>query len=254
MNSGAVIAALLDRHSVEKGEWAVFRELSDSTGSLRRRSIDLFAINCWPSGGFRTIAYEVKVSKSDFMHEINDPTKRKSAEQFAGECYFATPANLVKPDEIPENWGLVEVSGRGCVCKKVAAQRKIEILPIHFVASLARRVSDPKPPWPQGLWKYEGKELDQDQLLEAAKISKESVYRKAEAESYRKAEKDLSKRYLRAVESESHLIRHFGQDYKPDDIQKLISGSSQLSKNDLNSLLYAHQNIGSLLRKHGISC
>ena len=67
-------------------EWAFFSELRVGTGyatykhrkgsalSVEQR-IDVWAMNLWPSKKFKRIAYEIKVSKSDFKREIEDPKK-----------------------------------------------------------------------------------------------------------------------------------------------------------------------------------
>ena len=147
--------ALLARHPVEKGEWAVFREMATSTGGYGRK-MDLFAVSCWPSSHWRTVAYEVKRTRGDFKREIEDPSKRGDAERVEGECYFATPPGLLKVDEVPEGWGLVECGAGGARVLKHASQRTIEPWPLAFCAAIARRSCDPKPPWPVGVWRAVG--------------------------------------------------------------------------------------------------
>lgn len=121
-------------------------------------------MHTWPSKGFRTIAFEVKVSRSDFAREINNPRKRKGAELFANECYFVVPNGLVAIEEVPATWGLMTVDAAGTIKRvKVAQQRSVGDLPMSFVASLARRSSDPKPDEtvPAKAWLYEGRSLDE---------------------------------------------------------------------------------------------
>lgn len=63
------------RHKYPTSEWDTFVELRDGTGSYGRRYIDFFAFNLWPSKKFWKVAYEIKVLRSDFTKELNDPTK-----------------------------------------------------------------------------------------------------------------------------------------------------------------------------------
>jgi len=153
-----IIAA---RHDETKGEWACFRELATGTGlGHPGRYADLFALNCYPSKGFRAVVYEVKESRADFKREIADMTKRAPWETLAHECYFATPPGLVKVDEVPEGWGLVEV-GEAVRVVKIARQRAPEPWPLTFCAALARRSADPaQKRMTTATWKYEGKDLD----------------------------------------------------------------------------------------------
>lgn len=154
------------RHNEEKGEWACFRELATGTGHSGHagRTADLFALNCYPSKGFRAIVYEVKVSRSDFKREIEDMTKRRPWEKIAHECYFATTPGLVKPDEVPEGWGLVEVGAEVRVIK-VATQRTPEPWPMTFMAAIARRSADAaQPRASKAVWRLLGQDITGEQL------------------------------------------------------------------------------------------
>lgn len=166
-----VILELL-RHRHPKPEWATFAELATATGgTYRARYIDFYAVNVWPSKRYVKIAYEIKVSRSDFFREIDDPTKREPAERVSDECYFVTPAGLVQPDEVPAGWGLIELVANGLRRKKGATQRNVTELPIQFVASLARQSSLPEPAFPAATWLMAGQELSEEDLIAAAALA-----------------------------------------------------------------------------------
>lgn len=154
--------------SAHQGGWALFSEFRCGTGfrDHQRRAyklagdpgddglinpetrIDLYAVNLWPSKGCHLLAYEVKVSRSDFLSELKHPEKRAQALRISTEFYFATPQGLVQPDEIPEECGLVEVRygprGRPYTERVVAAPVR-ELGPIHWrtFAAMAARATDP---------------------------------------------------------------------------------------------------------------
>ena len=91
-------------------EWLFLRELRVGTG-IRRSSLqrlDAFALNSLPHTGMRRICYEVKTSRADFLGELKHPLKRRIGMRYSNEFYFVTPADLVKPAEIPPECGLVE--------------------------------------------------------------------------------------------------------------------------------------------------
>lgn len=162
---------LQERHAAP--EWAFFSELPDRTGFDQVRTFDAWAMAVWPSLGFKTVGYEIKVSRADFAREVLKPTKRTPMEQVSNECFFATPAGLLKPDEVPEGWGLIEATGGEepkLRVKKHAQSRTIDPLPPGFIASLARRSSDPPPPLPVAAWRTAGRVLtlaDLDRLVTA---------------------------------------------------------------------------------------
>lgn len=150
-------------------DWATFSELADGTGMSFGGRIDFYAMHLWPSKKYLKIAYEIKVSRGDFMRELDNPRKRESAEKYADECYFAAPGNLLHPDEMPDGWGLIEADRGGLKVKKRARQKEVKDLPLSFVAALARRSTEPSSPLPDVFWRYLGEELSLDQLIQASK-------------------------------------------------------------------------------------
>jgi len=54
-------------------------------------------------------AFEVKVSRSDFLREIKDARKRHRALLVSNEFWFAAPPGLISVNELPPEAGLIEV-------------------------------------------------------------------------------------------------------------------------------------------------
>lgn len=145
-----VIEALTRRYSTTKG-WVHVTEVCQSTGRVlhlddewlsANRRIDFFALNTWPSNHYERVACEVKVSRSDFLRELDEPTKRRGAELLSHRFYFATPSGMVRPEEIPSGCGLIEVNGAGTHIRKQAPKREPYDMPVGFVASLLRVASE----------------------------------------------------------------------------------------------------------------
>lgn len=78
-------------------------------GAAQMRRIDLWTIDPGPATGCRTASYEIKVSRSDFLGELKQPNKQRSARLFSDEFWYAAPEGLIKPEEVPDWAGLVEV-------------------------------------------------------------------------------------------------------------------------------------------------
>jgi len=161
MDADDVYEALKRRHQLP--EWVLVRELRLGTAfemdkeewdkwlatdhkswpryhMLQR--IDAWALNCYKSKQFRRIAYEIKVTHSDFVQEIRDPTKRRPAQKVSDYFYFAAPRGVIAPVEVPEDCGLVVVyeSGHSRILKR-APRLEPERLDWQFVASLVRNIS-----------------------------------------------------------------------------------------------------------------
>jgi hypothetical protein len=142
MTSDEVAAALKLRYP--SPEWASFFELRTGTGALADRSLDFWAMNCFPSKGFLTVAAEIKVSRGDFFKELADPKKVQKTRDAAMESYYVCPAGLIQPGEVPEGFGLLEVVANGTLRVKARAPQKAQALAFSptFMASVLRRVTD----------------------------------------------------------------------------------------------------------------
>ncbi|WP_407310969.1 hypothetical protein [Desulfosporosinus sp. SB140] len=146
LNAKIILKALRERHP-EK-EWAFFEELRAGTGYRNvekginpEQRFDAWAINLYPSKKFLRIVYEIKVSRSDFLHELKNPEKRSQALQMSNCFYFVTPAGLIKPEELPPEVGLIEVKNENESRVKVQAPFREDTEPTwQFLASIARRI------------------------------------------------------------------------------------------------------------------
>jgi hypothetical protein len=147
-----VILKALRRRHLEK-EWAFFEELRAGTGYRKswastgpvpdnpHQRFDAWAINLYLSKNFLRVAYEIKVSRSDFLYELKHPEKREQALQLSNCFYFVAPVGLIKPEELPPEAGLIEVKDEWESRLKVRALIRPGNMPTwQFFASIARRM------------------------------------------------------------------------------------------------------------------
>lgn len=108
MTSEDIKKALQQRYS-NISQYVTISEFRPGTGYglNSERYIDFYVIDCW--GSHKAMAFEIKVSRSDFLSEIKKPEKRRLALHFSHEFYFAAPVGMIKPDELPPECGLLEV-------------------------------------------------------------------------------------------------------------------------------------------------
>ncbi|MFN3169274.1 MAG: hypothetical protein ACE37E_01115 [Hyphomicrobiales bacterium] len=116
--------------------------MADDTGTRGRRYADAVAMSIWPSRGYSLQGFEVKVSRSDFISEMKDPTKADAVGQYCDLWWLVTPSKLVAPEELPETWGLMELTGAGLRVKKQAPKREPATPTRGFMAALLRRGQD----------------------------------------------------------------------------------------------------------------
>lgn len=137
MTTSKDIVSLL-RQKYQRG-WLFITELRRSPGWVVDRTIDVFVMHQWPSEGFKRIAYEVKVSKSDFQREIKQPQKRKSFREMCNEFYFIAPVGIIEAEKVPTDCGLIEVTPEGKFIKTVDSPWLESNPDWNIVAALVRR-------------------------------------------------------------------------------------------------------------------
>jgi len=126
-------------------EWRIFPEVRNGTGWARESGrADAVAMNMWPSGGYAIHGIEIKVSRNDWLQESRNPAKNEGVRQFCDEWWIAVPdASIVKPCELPIEWGLLEVTAeRSRVVVKAPTRINPTPLDRGFAAVLIRSAAD----------------------------------------------------------------------------------------------------------------
>src|ERR1700685_1915350 len=59
-----------------------------------------------------SVLVECKVTRADFLADRAKPFRSKPARGVGCERFYLTPANLLRPEELPACWGLLEIRGR----------------------------------------------------------------------------------------------------------------------------------------------
>ncbi len=106
-------------------------------------SLDFFAMHTWPSQKFKRIAFEVKVTRSDFKNEVKKPWKREPGLKVSNQFYFVTPPGLLAKEEVFPECGLMEAQLDGTlkIIKKAPLRNEDAKPTWAFVAAIARRAS-----------------------------------------------------------------------------------------------------------------
>ena len=135
-----VRAALVNRYRAP--EWATFFEVPNSTGGAAARSADAIAMSLYPSRGLRMHGFEIKVSRSDWLHELKQPDKSVPIQRFCDHWWIVTPAGIVKEGELPPTWGHLILKGNGFNCGVKAPHLERDPWEPAFIAALLRRAHD----------------------------------------------------------------------------------------------------------------
>lgn len=139
------ILKALQHHFTSWGRCNVlFPELRLGSGysDIAQRRIDLFMISA--EKGNYTTAFEIKVSRGDFLKDIKDSLKQRGARLYATNFFYVAPEGLIKPEEVPVWAGLMEYSFEDQRFRtKVPAPLSSRNTPSWgLVCSLVRRVNE----------------------------------------------------------------------------------------------------------------
>lgn len=99
-----------------------------TAGHDASRICDYMAMDLWPGMGIgsgpKLHGHEVKVSRSDWLTELKDPTKAEAFTQYCDYWWLVvSDKDIVKPGELPEGWGLMVKHGPGLRIVSQAVRR-----------------------------------------------------------------------------------------------------------------------------------
>jgi len=119
-------------------EWYIGFEVGNSTGFNCRRHADAVAINSYPSKGFETRGFEIKVSKSDLKSELENGIKSDEIARFCDYWFLVTPKGLTSSFVLPPTWGVIEYEN-GSLRQKHKAEKLDKLAPTQgFLAAMLR--------------------------------------------------------------------------------------------------------------------
>lgn len=141
MNADEIKSILAQRHQLPR--WIYITELPTTTNYYSsRRIIDAFAMALWSSYNYERIAYEIKISRADWLSELRQPQKRARAIALSNRFFFVLAPNIYKKGDLPKDiCGILEITPEKHI-KLIhrAKRRMVKSMPIDFIAALARRI------------------------------------------------------------------------------------------------------------------
>ena len=105
----AAILKVLNRTFNNYADYCGIDEIRMSTGfsGTAMRRADFLTISS--RNGNDVIVFEIKVSRQDFKKDIEKFDKQRTAKAISNYFYYVTPKGLLKPEEIPDWAGLIEI-------------------------------------------------------------------------------------------------------------------------------------------------
>lgn len=123
-------------------DYVVLEQVPNGTGFAQAyRWIDAVLFSLIPSKGLYRSAYEIKVSRSDLIRELQNPEKHRWCQEYFHEFWFVCPKEIVQDGEIPNGIGLMCPHGDKLVIKKHCARNDNPKLDDQILAAFMRASS-----------------------------------------------------------------------------------------------------------------
>ncbi len=131
-------------------EYAFVTHVRNDAGHSATRTIDAMAMSLWPSRGLRLYAFEIKVSRADWVKEMREPAKAEAFQPFVDYFYLVvSDEEIVRSGELPETWGMMAPRSCGLhVVREAPLQEDVKDLSRGMLAALLRQagVEAARPP------------------------------------------------------------------------------------------------------------
>jgi len=162
---------LIDRVHLRYGDsrrYVVFNQVAAGTGANAYSWIDAMVLHLWPSDGLIRSAFEVKVSRNDFLAELQKPGKNNWCREYCHEFWFVATQDVIKEDELPAGDGWLCPRGPGLAIVRHASRKQDTKVDDSIVASLARSM--------QKRYSVECNNIKKNVLAESHEYKKAKVY------------------------------------------------------------------------------
>ncbi len=88
------------------------------------------------------VVHEIKVSRADLLSDLRKPAKGLAYAALASQCWYVVREGIAGPDDVPQDYGLMEARGGGLEVLRPATRRPAR-LPFTAWMALARASTEP---------------------------------------------------------------------------------------------------------------
>ena len=141
MKAEDLVALIRKRYPTETNGYnpcVVLEQVPDGTGSYQSRWIDVAVFQTWASKGLTRSAFEIKVSRSDFLAELQHPEKHAWCKECFHYFWFVAPKDVVQLEELPEGVGWMYPRGQKLYTARAARFNDKPKLDDHLLAGFMR--------------------------------------------------------------------------------------------------------------------
>ena len=137
-----VASMLRHRYSQTVGNgprYVCAEQVRNAAGFDAQRTCDFIAVDTWPSQGLAVHGHEIKVSRSDWLHELKHPEKAAAFIPHMTYWWLVIPdRSIARVEELPEGWGLLAPRGNRLVIARRAQKRPQASMPWTMTVAMLR--------------------------------------------------------------------------------------------------------------------
>ena len=191
----------------------------------------------WPSRGLHLYGFEIKINRGDWLKELNHPEKAEDIAQFCDFWWVVAPKDLIKVEEIPQNWGLMIPFGATTKIIKEAKQLKPIRIDKLFLAAILRRAQESITP--------------EAKIIAARKEGKEEGRKvaRAEVEYGLREYQNLKKAVLDFEKASGVCINEWHAESIGEAVKMVLAGGHLRTKDRLQALLETAKSISADIEK-----
>lgn len=142
LTSAGVRSCIQDHFGSGGERYAVLFEVRNGTAFNANRSVDAVVMSLWPSLGLELWGMEIKISRGDWLRELRAPEKASEVFSYFDRWFLVAPADVVKPDELPEPWGwFIPESGKLRKARDASLNPSPKQIDRNVLAALLRRTA-----------------------------------------------------------------------------------------------------------------
>lgn len=136
-----LVSRLQEKYS--SGGYIVLEQVANGTGFKCTSWIDAVVVGLWPSLGLHRFAFEIKVSRDDFLAEKRKRGKNMWARKYMHEFWFIAPEGAIKESDLLEGDGLMVPKGDDLLIIRPATHHEAKC-DDALIASFARSIHKKK--------------------------------------------------------------------------------------------------------------
>ena len=136
-----LVTLLRNRYQTEKNGYnpcVVLEQVPNGTGMFQNRWIDVAVFQMWSSKSLARSAFEIKVSRSDFLSELQHPEKHAWCKECFHFFWFVAPKGIIQLEELPDGIGWLYPRGSKLYTARQAKHNNNPKLDDHLLAGFMR--------------------------------------------------------------------------------------------------------------------